>query len=438
MMLSARPDPLSAPTTASQRRDWNSHHSRPDNSFLNLAAVYALRGPVDAGALSRAVGALVSRHEALRTRFGCRGDELIQAIEPAGSAIVPRLAVAGGPAAPPAQDWLRSLVSRPFDLHAEVPFRAGLLAAPTAGSEHLFGVVMHHIISDQISMRIALEDLSEFLAAEAGKREPALAPLPVQFADYAAWWHREEQAGRFERSFRYWASQLGGAAESTPLPKSPATSPAAVEERWSIPVGTAALASRAASLCTTPYVLLLAMFSSALADLAGTDDSVFVCGTANRPGAALRRGIGRFTSGIALRIKTPRGTMLTDAVTTAHGVAMNAYAHAVVSLDAVLERGLLGTTTSPTPFANIAFQLVDHAEDAFAMPSVSVRPVSVSPSATKRDLHVTVERSAGQLALYVAYRPSALATDWIHQLAGEFASRLSRLCAGASSPGGRA
>jgi hypothetical protein len=428
MILSARPDKSAAPTTASQRRDWNSHHSRPDNSFLNLSAVYALDGPPDSGLLAHAVAELVARHEALRTRFTRHGDELAQVIEPAGTAGSPRLRVASGPAAPAARDWLHGLVTEPFDLSSGMPFRAGLLLPSRSGDDCLLGIVIHHIVSDHLSIGVALNDLRELLAARAAQREPRLPDLPVQFPDYTAWWHEEARAGRFDRSFGYWAEQLSGAPETTLLPTSAAAAPAATEEKWRLPASGAALASASAALRTTPYVLLLAMFSSALADLTGAEDHVFACGSANRQAEALRHGIGRFTSGMALRLRTSRSTALADAVAQAHRVAMNAYVHSAVSLDAVLERELLGEVTSLTPFANIAFQLVDRAAESFAVPGLQVRPVDVAATAAKRDLHVTVERSPDELTLYIAYRPAALAPSWVDHLAASFAGRLDRLC----------
>lgn len=425
MRIQPRPDRLSAPTTASQRRDWNSHHLRPDNSFLNVTVAYVLRGRVSSAAMTRAVHALVRRHEALRTRFMIRSGELVQVIAPEDSAPCPELTAVGQRVDSRPEDWLNTLASRPFDLRTDLPFRFGLL--PLQHDDYMFALVMHHIICDNISFRVALEDLSAFVTAQAEDREPSLEDLRVQFADYAAWWRQQEQAGRFERSFSYWCDHLSGAAESAVLPAVPATSLTATEERWHIPMDVPALAACARRFRTTPYVVLLAMFSSALAKLTGEDDQILSCGTANRPNAVLRRSIGRFAGGIPLRMRTPADAALADIVMAAHDVAMNAYLHSVVSLDAVLERGLLGDCKSPTPFTNIDFQFVDSVNDSFSVPGMSAEPVSISQSATKRDLHVAVEHSTVQLILSITYRPSSLNPDWIHELTAEFFGRLARL-----------
>jgi hypothetical protein len=428
VILTARPDPSSAPSTASQRRDWNSHHSRPDNSFLNLPTVYQLDGTPDAGLIDRAVRELVERHAALRTRFVRRDGQLVQVIASAGTPGLPELSITSGPAAAPACEWLHHTVNDPFNLEAQPPLRVALLLPSGSGGPALLAIVMHHIISDHMSVQIALRDLGEILTARAAGREPDLPALPVQFPDYAAGWQAQERAGRFDRSFQYWADQLSGAPETTALPTAPASSSAAVEATWKLPVSAAELSRAAAALRTTPYVLLLAMFSAALADLTGSPDRVIACGAANRPKAPLRHGIGRFTSGIALRLRTPPGTTAAVAVAEAHRVTMSAQVHSVVALDAVLERGLLGATASPTPFANIAFQLVDRAAQPLAIPGIEARAVEVGAAATKRDLHVTVERAAGEMTLYIGYRPAALAPAWVDGLADAFGGRLGRFC----------
>ncbi|HVH12823.1 MAG TPA: condensation domain-containing protein, partial [Longimicrobium sp.] len=57
------------PLSFSQERLWFLDRLQPDSAFYNVPVALRLGGVVDAGALERALGEVVRRHEVLRTRF---------------------------------------------------------------------------------------------------------------------------------------------------------------------------------------------------------------------------------------------------------------------------------------------------------------------------------------------------------------------------------
>ena len=70
------------PLSFAQRRLWLLDQLLPSGSVYNLPRVVRLRGALDVEALGRAFNELVSRHEALRTRFEVHDGEPVQVIEP--------------------------------------------------------------------------------------------------------------------------------------------------------------------------------------------------------------------------------------------------------------------------------------------------------------------------------------------------------------------
>lgn len=427
--ISRRLDIAHAPTTPAQRRDWNAHHARADSSFLHLAAAFAIEGPADDSILAAAVDRLVERHEALRTWFDDSGGTLVQAIAPASWSNSPRLEVCTEQTAGTAKSWLADFVGRPFDLSAEAPFRVGLLIGDDGG--RTLALVAHHIVSDQLSLGVAVRDLSELITAQTERRCSELPDLAVQFADYATWFDGRLADGGFARNFDFWQRQLDDAPTSTHLPVRAAPSMAAVE--FVQPIGGPAAAELlpcAAQLGTTPYVVLLSAFSAALSGLTGCEDQVFQCGYANRRSSALRHGVGRFSNNMALRIHGSGAQDATAHVRATHAVAMQTYANAVVSLDAVNEAGVLRQQYTPNPSNAVAFQLVDGVGELLRIPGCSVRPVPTEPSAIKDLLNVAVERNGQELTLHAVYNPMALDPGWIRSLAGAFTDQLDRLMTG--------
>src|SRR5206468_6562445 len=73
----------------------------------------------------------------------------------------------------------------PLDLSRGPLLRARLLRA--AENEHTLVLLTHHIASDGWSKGVLYRDLSAAYEARAAGTAPELAPLAIQYADFAAW-----------------------------------------------------------------------------------------------------------------------------------------------------------------------------------------------------------------------------------------------------------
>jgi NRPS condensation-like uncharacterized protein len=167
-----RPLPLSF----AQQRLWFLAELQPDSTEYNVPAAIPLDGLVDVAALAAALTALVARHEVLRTRFVVDGGGTAwQVIDPA----VPFELRVVEVAADGVRAWLDADAAVPFDLAVGPLFRATLLRV--AADEHVLALAMHHVVSDEWSARILQEELGALY------RGVELAPLPVQYADFAVW-----------------------------------------------------------------------------------------------------------------------------------------------------------------------------------------------------------------------------------------------------------
>ena len=101
---------------------------------------------------------------------------------------------------------------RPFDL-AQGPMLRGRLIR-LGEQEHVLSIGMHHISSDGWSMGIFVSELGAFYGALSQGREPALTPLPIQYADFALWQRNWLSGAELESQLGYWRGQL---ADVSPL-----------------------------------------------------------------------------------------------------------------------------------------------------------------------------------------------------------------------------
>ncbi len=219
---SARAAPIAstddpAPLSFDQRRLWFLDLANPGMLAYNVHAAYRLCGDLDVPALSSALRHVVSRHEVLRSRFVVRAGEPCQLV---GDVPVDLPCAADLSAEPDAiaaaAEHARSRASRPFALARGPLFRAWL--ARVGRDDHVLGILVHHTAFDGESLAIWAKEVAASYASMRDGQADRLAPLPVQYADYARWQRREEASEDQRRQLGYWRAAFRGAPLMSELP----------------------------------------------------------------------------------------------------------------------------------------------------------------------------------------------------------------------------
>ena len=172
---------------------WFMEQYAPGTAAYAIPIAVRLRGPFDVSALQRAIGGLISRHEALRMTFPATVDGRPEA-RVAEAAEVPLVVVA-----PPAggtrqvYDVLRAAAAEPFDL-ATGPLLRALLTS-LADDDHVLVLAGHHIVGDGWSSDVLVRELVELYRAAVTGRPAELAELPIQYGDFARWQREQLAAG---------------------------------------------------------------------------------------------------------------------------------------------------------------------------------------------------------------------------------------------------
>src|SRR4029079_4564348 len=106
--------------------------------------------------------------------------------------------------------------ARPFALRRDRMLR--ILLVRMGPAEHLFGITMHHIASDGWSVGVLVRELAELYGAFSAGRPSPLPPLPIQYADFAAWQRRALAAPALGAELAYWRARLAEAPPTLELP----------------------------------------------------------------------------------------------------------------------------------------------------------------------------------------------------------------------------
>ncbi|WP_167336258.1 non-ribosomal peptide synthetase [Xanthomonas sacchari] len=302
------------PLSWGQRRLWFLHRLGGGAAgAYSISAALRLLGPLQADALRDALSDITARHEILRSRI------LDRAGEPALTILPPtRFALAHtdlSTLAPAQRDLrLRDLCDEeaglPFDLQREPPMRARLIRL--ADGDHVLVLSQHHIVSDGWSIGILVREVAALYAARLQGAPDPLAPLPVQYVDFAAWHNRRLQGEAFDAALRAWVRALDGAPPLSTLPSDFPRPPVALHRgarvavHWPQAVGAAvhALATRCG---VTPYAVILAAWNLWLARMSGQRDLVVGMPVAHRPRTELEGLIGFFVDTVPVRTRLADG-----------------------------------------------------------------------------------------------------------------------------------
>ncbi|WP_256578878.1 condensation domain-containing protein, partial [Pseudomonas sp. B24(2017)] len=167
-----------------QQRQWFLWQWAPHSATYNIPAALKLAGALDVAALQQAFGALIERHETLRTTFRLDGEQAVQVIhgQLPFELVVEEQAYADEAAV---RAWVETEAGQPFDLEQGPLLRALLLRL--AADQHVLVLTLHHIVADGWSMPLLVDELVQLYAGYSQGQVPQLPPLPIQYADFAVW-----------------------------------------------------------------------------------------------------------------------------------------------------------------------------------------------------------------------------------------------------------
>jgi acyl-CoA synthetase (AMP-forming)/AMP-acid ligase II/acyl carrier protein len=199
----------SVPASIAQERLWQLQRVLPGMPFFNTLYALRLTSPLDAAILERSVNEVVRRHEILRTTFAVVDGQYVQLIAPQLTVKLRFDDLHTLPESKKDSIGRRAIeeeVLHTFDLAQGPLFRARLLRL--AEREHLLLIAMHQTICDGWSAGVLADELASLYDAfSAGETSP-LAPLSIQYADFAYWQRHWQSRPEIVAQLEYWREQL--------------------------------------------------------------------------------------------------------------------------------------------------------------------------------------------------------------------------------------
>jgi amino acid adenylation domain-containing protein len=405
-----RPDRERAPTSFAQQRLWFIDQLSPGNPSYNIPTPVRIEGPLDAGALERAVGEMVRRQDALRTTL--LPDEAgnpVQHVAPAGPFALPATDLEPVPAAEREAELERRLDAEaglPFDLAAGPLFRARLFRL--APELHVLLLTVHHVVGDGFSNHLMVREVSALYGAFARGLPSPLPELRAQYGDFAVWQRNRLQGAAFEKQVAYWTGELRGAPPLLELPADFARPPLhghrGGAERLELSAeATDRLRALARAEGATLFNVLLAALAAHLGRYARQDDVVVGIPVDSRGLPELEEIVGIFLNTLPVRTRLDGDPTFREVVRRVRAATAGAMAHQDVQFEKLVDELKVERSLSHTPIFQVMFTFAE---------SQGGEAPAASEETRFRVAHADTGRVSFDLGLVVGAGPRGVSGRW--------------------------
>jgi amino acid adenylation domain-containing protein len=375
----------------------------------NISTAVILEGKVEKQKIEDTFWKLIKRHESLRTSFRMIGDEPVQQIHLPGnvnftlqfqehhqkSILRPE---------EPEQtvgEILKEFVTH-FELEKPSLLRAAWVKIETR--KHILVVDLHHMVSDGTSIGILIRDFMDYY------EKKTLCPLKIQYRDYTEWQKKniKDKRKEIEKKESYWITQLKGELPEIELPtdyprpgeKSPEGTlyHTHLEEEYTEWIKQTALARR-----TTPYVVLLTLYTIFLHKITGQEDIIIGTPVAGRRHPDLQNNTGMYVNTLAIRTYPQKKTTFKQLLTEVHDTVYQAFENQDYPFQKLVNQLNRPRKLSRSPLFDVFFALQNMEIPEIQISGLTLKPIQYKTTVSRFELSFFVYPQGEHWEIMVEY-----------------------------------
>lgn len=421
------------PLSSGQKRLFLLAGMKENSTTYNMPSVFRVEGPLDVGKLEKAFYSLIQRHETLRTSFTWVNGEPVQWIHGAGG-VEFKLEYYklekpgwGRENTHRVQVIMRDEFIRPFDLSGFPLMRVGWLGVKE--NDYLLLVDLHHMVSDGTSMGILADDFIRLYEGE------NLAPLVLQYRDYAVWQNGLVGEGTLRSQEQYWFSQFPDGGDipvlelpiDFPRPGVFSFSGDYLEFRLGAEE-TARVRGIVAETGTTLFMTLLSALYIFLYRYTGQEDMVVGTGVMGRRHADLQEIIGMFINSLALRIQLQPAQRASKFLQVVKESTLKAFENQDIQFEELVEGLKPQRDTSRNPLFDVVLVVQNFKPGKKDMRTVSVSSYPLENKTAKFDLTFFVYEEGEELAFVLEYCTSLFTPATSQRMVNHYLAVVREMC----------
>ncbi len=292
------------PASITQRSLWLLDSLTKGSGVYYETRVFSITGDFRLDVFKASLLEITKRHEILRTNFEFKGEACIQKIKVNPDIDLEVLELTS------MKEILEELIKvnahRNFDLLTDRLIRYRVYQE--SKSSYYLQVVVHHIIADEWSFRLFINELNLTYNSLREQKRPQLPTLEIQYLDFTGWQNKWFESNAFNKQLDFWRTNLSDAPDVSRLPvdlqtDSRAQFDGAVKLYAIEPASYHRIKEFSRSNRVTPFMTLLSSFAALFYEITGQSDMIFGTPIAGRTQRELEPLIGCFINGLPIRIR---------------------------------------------------------------------------------------------------------------------------------------
>ena len=424
------------PLSLDQERIWFIQQLDLDSPAYNIYTANRFTGRLDVRALTASLNEIARRHEIMRTTFEAVDGRPAQVIAPELRVSIPVVDLRALPAParePEAERITTALVSRPFDLTRLPLFRSVLVRVDE--ESHVCATVFHHIITDWVSFHIFERELALLYEAALTGRPSPLAPLPLQYADFAAWQRGWLEGEAVSAHAEFWRRQLEGAPLVLDLPRDHPRPAAQTPWGYRQPVTLSKAHSDAVRRLAqqeevTLFIALLAVFKALLFRLTGQERLIVGSPIANRNRAETEELLGFFINQLVLCTDFSGDPTFRELLRRVREVALAAYAHQEMPFGKLVEELQPERDLSHTPLTQVVFLFLNPQQQGILkVAGLDISPYMIDGKSSKFDMTFALWDNDAGFEGWIEYNTDLFDKSTVIRMAEQFRTLLAAIVA---------
>jgi len=410
-------------TSAAQKRMYTVQQMDEKNIAYNLPACYIAEGEIDEEKIKEIFKELILRHEALRTVFMMKDEEIVQQVIEDWDFSVEELEVTEDDIKKKYKEFVR-----PFDLGKGPLIRLGVGRLDERRCAIFIDI--HHIVSDGVSIIILLNEFAKIYLGQ------ELEKIELTYKDYSEWSNQIGEAENINNEKEYWKEKYRDEVQVLNLPTDYARGErkeyGAKNKKFKID---AEIVKKIDELCksstATEYMVLLSALNILLSKYSGQEDIVVGSPIAGRRSAKLQDIVGMFVNTLAIR-SSVRGEQ-------EYGAYLQEFKKGVIEdfenqdyqFDELVKDLNIGHEYGRNPLFDVMFSVQDFYAEEIKVPNLKISQIDRSSGMAKFDLVMVATRQREEFSLEIEYATDLYTEGTIDKL---FVHYLQILNAVASNP----